>query len=856
MQWHTLSCAQTLTKLSVSEKHGLSDEQAKCRISRFGENRLQSERKKSIIARFFAQLNDFMIMILLAAAAISLIVSLVSNDPDFTDPIIILSIVLINAAVGTAQESRAQHAIDRLKALSAPHSLVLRNEKKQRLLPEMLVPGDIIYLSAGDIVPADCRLLKSVGLKAEESALTGESEPTLKDADFIAADKCDVAERKNMLFSSTSIVAGNGVAVVCETGMNTQIGAVAGLLSRQENEDTPLQKRLASTGKALGIAAIVICGVIFLLGVLRGNHILDSFMLSVSLAVAAIPEGLPAIVTAALALGVRKMVKENAIVRRLPAVETLGSATVICSDKTGTLTQNKMTVEKIFGDETQTLTLATLCSNATAQRENGVMTATGDPTETAIVVKALSKGIVKAALDRNNPRVFELPFDPVRKMMTTVHKTNDGYTVITKGAPDIVLGLCRAGDDETARISAENARLSEQALRVIAVAFKKLDHLPERSQTESDLTFSGLIGMIDPPRDGVKESVATCRLAGIRPIMITGDHGNTACAIAKKIGILPAGSDAAALTGAQIDALSDRELKSKVREYSVFSRVTPLHKVRVVKALKANGEIVAMTGDGINDAPALKAADIGCAMGKSGTDVARSASDIILTDDNFSTIVAAVRHGRGIYDNIKKSVRFLLSCNIGEILTVFLASLFALPSPLLAIQLLWVNLITDSLPAIALGFEPFESDLMHRRPKSPKSGMFSKSDGIGLLIEGCLIGALTLLAFTIGRTVFDVSGEPIVGRTMAFCVLSISQLVHAFNIRSEQSVFAIGLFSNPKLCGSFVICLALQIAAVSIPYMRTVFKTSRLLPVCWLIVGLLSVTPLLCCEITKRIREH
>lgn len=855
MQWQTMSQKQALSKLSVSMTEGLSEEQAKCRLERFGENRLSGAKKRGIIVRFFSQLNDFMIIILLIAAAVSLLVSYFSGEPDFTDPVIILLIVLINAAVGTLQESKAQHALERLKKLSAPHVNVLRNGAKQQIPPDMLVPGDIIFLSVGDIVPADCRLLSGVGLKTEESSLTGESEPTLKDADFIAGDKCDVAERKNMLFSSTAVVAGSCTALVCETGMNTQIGAVAGLLSSQENSDTPLQKRLAATGKALGIAAVLICALIFLLGVLRGVPVLDTFMLSVSLAVAAIPEGLPAIVTAALALGVRKMARENAIIRRLPAVETLGSASVICSDKTGTLTQNKMTVDQIAGDAKKVLTLASLCCNAQARRENGVMTASGDPTETAIVIKALGSGIVKTALDRDFPRVRELPFDPVRKLMTTVHKTPDGFRIITKGAFDILLGCCKTTDEERRRLSVQNGGMTDRALRVIAVAYRDVTALPPDNELEKNLEPAGLIGMIDPPREGVREAVAVCKKAGIRPVMITGDHSRTACAIARQIGIIGK-EQTDALTGSQIDALTDRQLKKEVRTHSVYARVTPLHKVRIVKAFKSNGEIVAMTGDGINDAPALKAADIGCAMGKNGTDVAKSASDMILTDDNFTTIVAAVRHGRGIYDNIKKSVRFLISCNIGEILTVFLASLLAMPAPLIAIQLLWVNLITDSLPAIALGFEPFERDIMKRRPKSPKAGMFSRSDCVDLLLEGCLIGALTLLAFAVGRSFFDISGEPLCGRTMAFCVLSISQLVHAFNIRSENSVFDVGPLSNPKLCVSFVICLLLQISVVTVPFMRAIFRTAPLSAAGWLIVAALSLMPLCVCEAVKKLRSR
>ncbi len=846
-----MSQKQVISKLSVSEIEGMTNAQVECRRRSFGENVLKSGKKKSIVRRFFEQLADFMTLFLLCAAVISFGASILSGDPDFTDPIVILAIVVLNAIIGTVQESRAEKALDKLKQLSAPHVTVMREGEKIKLETRELVPGDIIWLSAGEVVPADCRLLETTGCKAVESALTGESLPVDKDADVIVGSKSDVSERRNMIWSSTAIVSGSCRAVVCETGMNTQIGMVAKLLGQADDAPTPLQQRLAKTGKSLGITAIAICGVIFILGLLRGVPPLDTFMLSVSLGVAAIPEGLPAIVTAALALGVRKMAKENAIVRRLPAVETLGCATVICSDKTGTLTQNKMTVAKICGEEQRVLENAVLCCNATAMRENGIMTATGDPTEVAIVVCGLEKGVVKSVAERQFTRIREIPFSSDSKIMTTVHKSGNGYRVIVKGAPERVIERCSLNGQTKSKITEQVDTMTKKALRVLAVAIREYQTLPKGAEFDK-LEFIGLIGMIDPPRENVKRAVEECRRAGVRAVMITGDNALTAKAIAEQIGIVKRGEDAKVLTGTQLDELTDRQLVKEVRDCRVFARVTPIHKVRIVKAYKSSGDVVAMTGDGINDAPALRAADIGCAMGKGGTDVAREASDMVLTDDNFSTIVVAVRRGRGIYDNIKKSVRFLLSCNIGEILTVFLASLIGLPSPILAIQLLWVNLITDSLPAIALSFESVESDVMRRKPLSPKKGMFDKSTALDLLCEGCLIGGLSLLAFSIGRTFFDVTGEPLCGRTMAFCVLSLSQLFHAFNVRTSRSLTEIGLFTNKKMCISFAVCTLLQIAVVTLPIMRSVFHTVALGAFEWLIVILLSVVPIVFCEIRKK----
>ena len=871
MDWQNLTAAQTVEQLHTDPEQGLPEAQVVCRLQKFGGNKMHAKKKKGLLSKFLDQLCDFMIIILLAAAAVSFAVSLLQGEADFTDPIIILAIVLLNAVTGVLQESRAEHAIAALQKVTAPETTVIRAGKAMQIPAENLVPGDLIRLEAGDLIPADARLLHTVGLKTEESALTGESVPIEKDATKTLQGKTALAQRCNMIYAGCAVVAGSGLAAVCETGMQTQLGQIADLINNQQDSMTPLQKRLAHTGKLLGIAAVVICALIFVMGLIRHIPALDTFMLSVSLAVAAIPEGLPAIVTVVLAFGVQKMAKTGAIIRRLPAVETLGSATVICSDKTGTLTQNKMTVTRVCGadgaldpqssDFRQALALATLCNNATLDRIDGTLTAKGDPTETAIVLKCAEGGVTKAALEQQYVRIKELPFDSVRKRMVTVHRHTGGYRVIVKGAPDILLPLCsRYNRQNTAepltpslrqRFEQRNLDMASDALRVLGVAYKDLPAVPAGSELEQDLIFCGLIGMMDPPREQVRRSVALCKRAGIKPVMITGDHKRTACAIAAQIGI-GSGQHCTAVSGEELDHMDDHTLRRNVQKYDVFARVSPAHKVRIVKAYQQRGEVVAMTGDGINDAPALKAADIGCAMGQNGTQVAKSAADMVLTDDNFSTIVAAVKQGRGIYDNIRKAVHFLLSCNIGEILTIFIASLCGLPTPLIAIQLLWVNLVTDSLPAIALGFEPVEPDVMYRKPVHPKASMFSGGLGVDILLEGCMIGGFTLLGFLIGRTLFDVSGTPYAGRTMAFCVLSLSQLVHAFNVRSNHSLFKIGFFSNLKMVGAFVICAIMQISVVALPPLAAVFKTIPLNLPQWGVVILLAMLPLIVCELIKR----
>ncbi len=729
-------------------------------------------------------------------------------------------------------------------------------------------------MESGDLVPADARLISSVGLKSEESALTGESFPVEKEAQRVFPEKEPIAEQKNMVFASGAIAAGRGTAVVVATGMQTQMGNIASMLMNEETPQTPLQQRLAKTGKLLGIAAVGICALIFVMGLLQKVAPLDMFMISVSLAVAAIPEGLPAVVTIVLALGVRRMAQNRAIIRRLPAVETLGSATVICSDKTGTLTQNRMTVQEIASVDASLirssaqgkdlLTMALLCNNAELIRQDGIWQADGDPTETALAIAAAEQGILPETANRQYPRVTEFPFDSVRKRMSTVHRlSSGGYRVIVKGAPELLLTCCdqyttgteNAVLDAFAKNRAlnENDQMSCRALRVIGVAYKDITTLPTKEDlAESHLILAGFCGMIDPPRPEVKSAVNTCRSAGIRPVMITGDNAATASAIASQIGILRTGDSV--ITGSELDTMPQSDLDKKVRNCSVFARVSPEHKVRIVRALQRNGNVVAMTGDGVNDAPALKAADIGCAMGKTGTEVAKNAADMILTDDNFATIVSAVSEGRGIYSNIKKAVHFLLSCNIGEIMTVFVAFLMRLPSPLLAIQLLWVNLVTDSLPALALGVEPKDRDVMKKKPVSAGQSLFAEGLWKRILLEGGLIGSLSLLAFVIGRTFYDTAGAtPAVGRTMTFAVLSISQLVHAFSMRSEESLFSIGVFSNRKMVGSFLICMIMQVTVITIPALAAIFKTVPLTTVQWLLVSLLSAIPLVAVEIEKAV---
>ena len=867
MDWHNLNAKDVLKKFKVDENIGLSNISVRKKQERFGKNILKEKKSKGLFAKFIEQFSDFTVVVLIIAAVISFITSELEGNKNYIDSVIIIFIVIMNAIIGVVQENKAEKAIDALKKLSSPKATVIRGEKKLLIPSEELVPGDIILLHTGDLVPADARLLECYNLKVEESSLTGESVAVEKDATKTFSADSNLASQRNMVFSTSTVASGHAKAIVVETGMSTQVGKIAGMIINENSFQTPLQLKLEKTSKILGICAIAICAVIFVLGVVENVPPLEMFMIAISLAVAAIPEGLPAVVTIVLAMGVRKMAANRAVIRKLPAVETLGNATVICSDKTGTLTQNKMMVTQICNEEgkisfsselgQKILTLGALCNNSSVTYCKNEFRAVGEPTESALVLAAAENGKIKTELDKKFPKKYEIPFDSTRKLMTTVHKLNNGkYRIITKGAPDFLLersSMCNGkylSEDLKRKIKIENETMAKNALRVLAIAYKDVTELPSvQSNIENKLNFCGLIGMIDPPRPQVKMAVNECKHAGIKPVMITGDHIVTAKAIAKNLGILSENDKA--ISGSQIEKMTQSELEQKIFSYSVFARVSPEHKVRIVKAFKKHGETVAMTGDGVNDAPALKAADIGCAMGISGTDVAKNAADMILTDDNFSTIVEAVRQGRGIFENIKKSVHFLISTNIGEIITVLTAFMLKLPSPLLAIQLLWVNLVTDSFPALALGVEPVDDDIMNHKPQGKNSPLFSSTRWRRIIVEGCFIGAISILAFTIGRVFFDVSNNPIIGRTMSFAVLSLSQLVHSFNIKSEKSVFKINVFSNIKLIYSFFLGIILQVAVISVPALAIVFKTANLNLIQWSIVSLLSISPLIVVELEK-----
>lgn len=862
---HSISKEALFKSLSTNEKSGLSSQEAGLRLEKNGENRLKAKKKKTNLQRFFDQFKDVMILILIAAACISFGVAIYQGETnEFFEPVLILLIVVLNAILGVLQESKAEKALDALQSLSAPQARVRRNGKEEVIDAPKLVVGDIIMLEAGDFIPADARLISAASLKAEESALTGESVPSEKNADVQIEENAPIGDRTNMIFSGCSITYGRATAVITAIGMDTEIGKIANLLEDESDAQTPLQQKLADMGKYLGIVALAACAIIFVIGIIDRIPVMEIFMTAVSLAVSAIPEGLPAIVTIVLSIGVQRMVRKNAIIRRLPAVETLGSASVICSDKTGTLTQNRMTLVKAYDSETAVmedisenntptirnlLKYAALCCDGTVLFENGVEKHIGDPTETSIVLAAHKNGMPKDTLHKGCPRLAEIPFDSDRKLMTTVNKIDGKIIVIVKGAFDVLASKCIKGDTFSGKRITEE--LSENALRVIAVAYKNIEELPEKPTTdvlENGLTFMGIVGMIDPPRPEAKVAVTVCRRAGIKPVMITGDHVVTASAIAKDLGILLDGDDA--VTGAELSKMSEEELSSRVRNISVYARVSPEDKIRIVKAWQNQGQIVSMTGDGVNDAPALKAADIGCAMGITGTDVAKGAADMILTDDNFATIVEAIKEGRGIYDNIKKVVGFLLGTNIGEVLTVFFAMLVWRDSPLLSMQLLWINLVTDSLPAIALGMEPVEKEIMNRSPKPKGEGVFANGLGLRVLLQGVMFAALTLTGFQIGLAQMGIEG----GRTMAFIVLAMTQVIHSFNMRSNYSIFKIGVFTNRYLTGAAFISTLLVALVVLIPPIAFVFGLTHLAASLYLIAIGLAFVPVLVMEISKLLR--
>lgn len=850
--------------LSSSVTNGLTTQQVEERQTRYGENKLKEKKKKSLIRKFFEQFKDVMILILIVAAIVSFVIACVEQNPrEFFEPGLILLIVVLNAIMGVAQESKAEKALDALKNMSAPHARVIRNGEEKIINADKLVPGDIILLEAGDFVPADARLIKSTSLKSEESALTGESVPSEKDALAEVKEDAPLGDRCNMVYSGCSITYGTATAIVTAIGMDTEMGKIANLLSSEGESQTPLQKKLASLGKYLGIVALAACLVVFIVGWASGIELIDIFMTAVSLAVSAIPEGLPAIVTIVLSIGVQRMVKKNAIIRRLPAVETLGSASIICSDKTGTLTMNRMTLKKAYVDgETELedinennsdkvknlLMLGTLCCDGSVVFADGKETHIGDPTETAIVCASHKNGMSKDDLNAKYPRIAGIPFDSDRKLMSTINVIDGKKIVIVKGAVDMMESRCTSGN--FAKAKEMNELMSSSALRVLAIGYKVINEVPDElvsEEIENGLTFLGLVGMIDPPRPEAKVAVATCREAGIKPVMITGDHVVTASAIAKELGILLDGDKA--ITGAMLDEMSDDELDREVENISVYARVSPENKIRIVKAWQRKGQVVSMTGDGVNDAPALKAADIGCAMGITGTDVAKGAADMTLTDDNFATIVDAVKEGRGIYANIKKVVGFLLGTNIGEIVLVFVAMLVFHQSPLLSMQLLWINLVTDSLPAIALGMEPVESDVMQQKPKPKNEGIFAHGLGVRVVLQGFMFGLLALGAFWIGLVMSDWNID--VARTMSFMTLSVSQVIHAFNMRSEHSLFKIGPFGNGKLNGACLISLILVAFVLFTPGVMTAFSIVYLDWIKYLICLGLALVPLVIMEISK-----
>ena len=837
MNFYQDPAEKVLEKLNTSES-GLTQEEAGQRFAQYGPNKLDEGKKITLLQRFFQQLCDPMIIILLVAAAISGVTAAYSGE-SFTDVFIILIVVLINAVLGVYQESKAEKAIEALQEMTAATSKILRDGKMVMLRSEELVPGDVVILEAGDAVPADCRILESASLKAEEAALTGESVPVEKEVEAIQSEgEVPLGDRRCMLYMGSTVVYGRGRAVVCSTGMNTEMGKIADALAQAEEGQTPLQRKLAQLSKILSVLVLGICAFIFVFSLLRAgdfhlNTIISTFMVAVSLAVAAIPEGLAAVVTIVLSIGVTNMSKRNAVIRRLTAVETLGCAQVICSDKTGTLTQNKMTVVDHYGDAQKTARAMSLCSDA-APDETG--NAVGEPTECALVNWATKEGLLKPDMEKETPRVGEAPFDSSRKMMSTIHQVGDSFVQYTKGAPDELLKRCTHYEkdgqilplDDKAReeILSHNKGMADQALRVLAAAQRTYTQMPEEQSPEAlehDLTFLGLAGMIDPIRPEVKDAIAECKTAGIRAVMITGDHRDTAVAIARQLGILE--HDDQAITGSDLNKISDEELDRTIDHYSVYARVQPEHKVRIVNAWKKRGCITAMTGDGVNDAPSIKSADIGVGMGITGTDVTKNVADMVLADDNFATIVGAVQEGRRIYDNIRKAIQFLLGSNMSEVLGVFTATLlgFVILEP---VHLLWINLITDCFPALALGLEKGEPDLMERPPRKATDGIFAGGLGVDVVYQGVMVAALTLAAYFIGHFmesgVWEITQSPD-GMTMAFLTMSMAEICHSFNMRSQRgSVFKLHSH-NKVLWGAMLLSLVLTTSVIYLPGISDAF---------------------------------
>ena len=890
--WQSFNINEVARKLRTNIENGLTKEEAENRRNKHGPNKLDEQKKENLFIRFIKEFNDFMIIILIIAAIISAFVSFIQGENDYIDSIIIISIVVLNAIMGLVQEAKAEKSLEALKDMSAPVAKVRRNGRIETVKGTEVVPGDIVLLEAGNFVPADCRLINSYNLKIEESSLTGETVPILKDANVLLEEKTPIGDTLNMAFANTIVVNGHAEAIVTDIGMNTKVGKIAKMIITNESPETPIQRKLGEVGKTLGIVCLVICAVIFVIGLLKKIEPIEMFMTSVGLAVAAIPEGLPAIVTIMLSIGVTRMAKKNSIVRKLPAVETLGSSSVICSDKTGTLTQNKMQVTKVMDLKGESLNLQKNLVLELGSMCTDVEGDVGEATEVAIINAAKEQGKFKERLYQKFKRINDIPFDSNRKMMTTIHSmqnqtannirdsnsndteiekvilrdkisnNTDNYLVITKGAPDVLLKHCtkyslngevhNLSSEDYKKIEKTNSDMANNALRVIAVAYSIIPKLPsniDSQNIENNLIFVGLIGMIDPPREGVKEAVATCRRAGIKTVMITGDHILTAKAIAKELGILR--NNDLAVTGQELDRMPQNELEKNIFKYSVFARVSPEHKVRIVEAFQKTGAVVAMTGDGVNDAPALKKADIGVAMGRNGTDVAKNASDMILADDNFVTIVEAVKQGRNIFDNIKKAVHFLIATNIGEIVTIFVGLLLGLKAPLLAIQLLWINLVTDSLPAIAIGLEKPDKDIMNKKPRDNRKSIFADGLWGKIIVEGTMIGVLTLFAFSIGNNLYGLE----VGRTMAFVALGMLELVHSLNVKSEESIFKVGIFENKYLVGSIILGTILTILVVMVPVFADVFKLQALTPIQWLYTMAISIMPIIIIEAQKKLNE-
>ena len=871
--------ADVLSSLQTDESKGLTSGEVARRIAASGYNELQAKNKKRFFQIFFAQFKSFMIIILLIAAVISGVVGVMEGEGLF-DTFIILGILVLNAFVGAYQERKAETSLEALKSLAAPETKILRDGTVKIMPSRELVPGDIVILETGAVIPADIRLTEAANLKVQESSLTGESVPVDKKTAIIREEDVALGDRINMAFSSGMVTYGRGRGVVVATGMKTEVGKIAGMLQETTDTETPMSIRLEQLGKILGIAALVICGVIFVVGVLYGNSVMSMFMTAVSLAVAAIPEGLPAVSTVVLAIGVQRMVKRNAIIRTLPSVETLGSATVICSDKTGTLTQNKMTVVQVYTnhknhvinrkapeeldeEEEKLLVTAVLCNDAQVSGEEKNGEFTGDPTETALLDYGTLYTRSKNDLEKQYPRVGEIPFDSDRKRMTTINRVADKIVRINvKGGLDEVLSVCDKiiinGEekqltlDDKSKIGAENEKMANTALRVLAMAYRDMADVPEEvgiSTIETGLVFIGMLGMIDPARPEVIEAVAKCNTAGIKPVMITGDHKATAIAIAREVGIFREGD--IAITGSDLEKLSDVEFKEKVRTFSVYARVAPEHKVRIVKAWQSHNEIVAMTGDGVNDAPALKQADIGAAMGIVGTDVAKGAADMVLTDDNFATIVLAVEEGRRIYDNILKAIQFLLSTNVGEIFLLLVTSVLNLGVPLLPIHILWINLVTDSLPALALSVDPPEKDIMKRQPRRSKKGFMTRGMIWRVLYQGIMIGTIPLVAYIIGLR----DGGESLGQTMAFTTLALSQLIHVRNLHSNtRSSFAINPLKNKPLIGAIFVSAGLALVVLLVPPLRDAFNFTVIDKEHWLLIAALTISPVFIVDIFKLLK--